>query len=100
MNKKLKPGNKIAIRINGKTIITEIDEKGRQRLPKNRLVRFAVDQGEVLNTIWTLKGTAFSEEEVREFYQSFLGCSIEMYADIFPGDEIENPLWNDEHEDA
>ena len=85
------------IRINGKEIETTIDESGIQRLPHNRIISHLMRTHSTLdyNTLsWKVQEGEFSEEERRFIYQN-VGYSVCGYADIFPDDEIENPMWED-----
>lgn len=96
--RKLKPGTKIPIKINGKKIITVIDDGGVQRLPNNKVLAYLV-RGQAgsgtfgMNKLWSFHDSGmFSEEDVRFVYQN-IGYSVCGYSEIFGKDKIENPLW-------
>lgn len=102
--KKVKPGDKIPIKINGIEIMTEIDDNGVQRLPRNKILdyyicgrvgkRESIYQYCKLNEIAERIGGQFSEEDRRFVYQN-IGYSVCGYAECFEDDIIENPLWED-----
>lgn len=93
----VKPGDKIVVKINGVEIETVIDERGVQRLPRNKVIDFMMDC-HFHNYNWlaeeVYKGR-FSQEERRMIYQN-VGYSLCGYMDVFTEDEVENPLWDEE----
>jgi len=88
---------KMEIKINGKPIETKMVD-GVQRLPCNSVIRYMLDTHPDfdMNRMAYKQGHGdFSEDEVRMIYQN-IGYSVCGYSDIFPDDEIENPLWGDD----
>jgi hypothetical protein len=102
---KVKPGDKIPIKINGVEIITVIDEHGVQRLPENKIIdyyicgRYNRDRSKLidckLNEIAYMVGNGIFTEEDRRFVYQNIGYSVCGYAECFEDDNIENPLWED-----
>lgn len=105
--KKLRAGSKVTIKINGKEIETVIDKGGVQRLPSNRIFRYLICDGGSykksdgfnlakfdLNALWIdMHNKKYTKVEVRQLYQN-IGYSVCGYAEVFPRDKIENPLWD------
>lgn len=103
---KIKPGDSVKIKINGREFETIIDENGTQRFPNNNLVRHLVDSKQIdLNNLCIdyQKGK-FTLEEYQEFYRG-LGYYVCGFDEIFGWSgscnieeakrvEIENPLWD------
>ena len=95
--KKVKPGDKVIIKVNGKKVETTIDKDGVQRFPLNRIIGFVMRNNNDFfsyNALWEfIKNNMFSIEEARLIYQNN-GYSICGYQEIFKDDVIENPLEN------
>lgn len=89
----------IIIRINGKPIDTIINEEGVQRLPNHPILRYLMHRGAMsLNELAELAGFGMvTADDYRFIYQN-IGFPVDMYADVFPEDEIDNPLWEEEEE--
>lgn len=87
----------IMIRINGKPIETTVDEEGTQRLPNRPIVQYLMHRAVMnFNELAELAGFGMvSQDDWRFIYQN-TGTSVDHYADCFPEDEIDNPLWGDE----
>ena len=84
------------IKINGVEIQTYLVDDI-QRLPENRIIRHMLDslqnKGFDFNLMATMTQRGmFTTEEVRQIYQN-IGYSVCGYGEIFPEDDIENPLW-------
>lgn len=91
------PGSVIPVRINGAPVITIIDDAGVQRLQTRTYLKELVDCGAInLNrlAIAVRADGSCSRAASRWLYQN-IGYSLCGYAEIFPEDEIENPLWDD-----
>ena len=90
---KCKPGDKITIKINGEEIETRIDDQGTQRLPHDPSLAQVMDgQYNFLMRVVSLGW--ISKKVQRRIYQN-VGYSVCGYSEIFPKDEIENPLWGE-----
>jgi len=85
----------IIVRINGKSIETTVDKRGVQVLPNHRVIRALMENARVdLGKLMELVTQGcIPENDIRFIYQN-IGYSVCGYADMFPGDEIENPLWD------
>lgn len=93
---KYQPGDRVKIKINGEEIETLIDDNGTQRLPCNeQLVAFMSRQ---YNWLSQMRQIVFMPKKAcRKIYQN-VGYSVSGYAEIFPKDEIENPVWDKKRE--
>lgn len=90
---KYQPGDRVKIKINGEEIETRIDDRGTQRLPcDNQLARLMEGQYNFLTVMVQLG--YISKKAKRKIYQN-VGYSVCGYAEIFPKDEIENPVWDE-----
>lgn len=96
---KPKPGDKITIKVNGKKVKTIIDVYGTQRMPYNKVIAYLLhshpsfDYEELANLT---QMDMFTQDERRFIYQNN-GYSVTGYAEVFPDDVIENPLWEDDN---
>jgi hypothetical protein len=81
------------VMVSGKSFPTVIDEQGVQRFKMNAAVRWCVDHVS-LNALWI---AGLPKNDVRALYR-MMGYSVCGYADVFPGDKIENPTWRAEWE--
>ncbi len=64
-----------------------IDEDGRERYKRNRIVRFILDDNRNMDMdkLWAFyENGMFDLEELKEFYQ-LIGYSIDGYDEIFEG---------------
>lgn len=88
------PGDKVTIRINGVEIETEIDQAGVQRMPRLLELDALVDTGLLdFNKLAMAVATGKVSMDVRRWVYQRIGFSVCGYADSFPEDEINNPLW-------
>lgn len=90
------PGTVIRVRINGAEAVTIIDDNDVQRLQTRHYLKEIVDCGAIdLNrlSIAVKRDGSCSRDARRWLYQN-IGYSLSGYAEIFPEDEIENPLWD------
>jgi len=97
MSDPLVSDNVIMVRINGKVIETTIDDDGIQRLPCRPLAQYLLNKSALtLNDLGEMVGFGmFPVDDLRWLYQN-IGYSVSGYADIWPDDEIENPLGHEE----
>lgn len=87
----------IVVRINRRQIETTIDDSGVQRLPNHPIIRYLMHRASFdMNELAILTDAGVISEDDRRFVYQNIGYSVDGYADVFPDDEIDNPLWNDE----
>lgn len=84
-------GERIPIKINGQEIVTVIDSRGVQRLPHDPSLD--AEMNGYLNRRAVLAARGIVSEDFRRFVYQNIGYSVCGYSEIFPCDEIENPLW-------
>ncbi len=83
------------ITINGKRVRTRVDKDGVQRLPNCRALSALFACGALdLNVLGrAVKQDGTCTMEVRRWLYQRIGYSVCGYSEIFPDDEISNPLW-------
>ncbi len=95
---KAKPGDIVPIKVDGKEVLTYIDDAGKQRMPLNKIIRYLThgNKNFDLNEMWRMVEIGmFSMDDVRLIYQNN-GYDLYGYIEMFPDDVIENPLKNKE----
>ena len=95
---KAAPGAIVPIKVNGKEVLTHIDDAGQQRMPLNKIIRYLTSGNKNfdLNEMWRMVEIGmFSMDEARLIYQNN-GYTIGGYQEMFEDDVIENPLNNKE----
>lgn len=99
LQRPVKPGDVIVVRVGGVEYETVIDQNGTQRFRANGLIRCLRDAGYTnLNTLAMAYGEKrFTQREYAEFNMA-LGYSVSGFAELssFQDMLIENPLWNEE----
>lgn len=84
----------VVIKINGERVLTTIDADGVQRLPNDRVVSELFESGALdLNRLAVaVKVRHTCSEATRRWVYQRLGYSVCGYSEVFPHDEIDNPL--------
>jgi hypothetical protein len=94
-------GEVITIKINGRPIDTTIDVDGRQRLPERPIIRYLMHRaGMDFNELGTLAMIGMVPPDDRRFIYQNIGYTLNGYKELFPGDDIENPLRDDTDDTA
>jgi hypothetical protein len=85
----------ITITINGKPVKTRVDKNGVQRLPRVREIAelFDCEALDLNNLAVAVKQDHTCAVETRRWVYQRLGYSVAGYAEVFPQDEIVNPMW-------
>lgn len=87
-------GDNVYIRINGRPVLTTIDDEGCQRFRLSKiliwLMEHPVSRYQELDTL--AKHGRISENDRRFIYMNS-GITVQEYSDHFPNDVIDNPLW-------
>lgn len=83
------------IKINGRPVKTRIDKHGVQRLPNCRALSALIDCRalDLNNLAVAVKRDGTCSVETRRWVYQRSGVSVTGYAEVFPQDKIENPLW-------
>ncbi len=90
-----KIGLHIIIRIDGKPYDTYIDDGGIQRFPRNNLLSYISDRGQIMNELAAAYGEGkFTIDEYMQFYRD-IGYSVGGFGEVFDEVNIENPLWEE-----
>jgi len=92
---RLRAGTKIPVMINGSPMWTTIGKDGVQRLPEDPRIAMLFECGALdLNKLAiAVKRDGSCSMEVQRWVYLRLGYSVTGYEEIFPKDEIVNPLW-------